>query len=248
MRNPQQALQYQIIVTRPPNQAEFLLSQLSALDLDSIKVTHLPLIEIVPIASCLPKGDFDKAIFISANAASFFNHWERLDNSTLFGVGKATAAAIQSQTQCPVAYPEEMNAEGLLALPQLQRVSKDKIIIVKGEDGRPLLQQALAERGAQVTTLDVYQRKIPNWESQKNIAHQSSPQNVWVVTSAQAIDHLYRIQGLSEHPNHATKLIVSSDRLVELASQKGFTIFGQSSGASDLQLVQCVKSLFKLQD
>ncbi|MCW9017827.1 MAG: uroporphyrinogen-III synthase, partial [Kangiellaceae bacterium] len=117
-------------------------------------------------------------------------------------------------------------------------------VIVKGEAGRPLLQQELTQKGAKVTTLDVYQRKIPNWALQKNIAHQLSTNNIWLVTSAQAIDHLYRIQGLSEHPNHRTKLIVSSNRLAEFANKKGFTIFGQSSGASDLQLVQCVKSLF----
>ena len=238
------ALQYQIIVTRPVHQAESLLRELGALNLDSIAIAHLPLIEIVPLAFELPEADFDKAIFISANAVNLFDHWERLANSALFAVGKATAAVIQSKTQRAVDSPEEMNAEGLLAMSQLQQVDQSKILIVKGENGRPLLHQELANRGAKVTTLDVYQRKIPNWELQKNIAHQSSAHNVWLVTSAQAIDHLYRIQGLSEHPNHRTKLIVSSDRLAEFARQKGFTIFGQSSGASDLQLVQCVKSLF----
>ena len=248
MSDAQQTLPHQIIVTRPLHQAEFLLGELEALKLDSITIAHLPLLDIVPIEFSLPQQSFEKAIFISPNAVNLFTHWEQLSNCDLFAVGKATASAIQQQAKREAFSPAEMNTEGLLAMPQLQQVSEEKIIVVKGTDGRPLLHQELGKRGAQVATLDVYQRKIPDWAVQKKIVQQSSPHNVWLVTSAQAIDHLYRIKGLSEHPNHQTKLVVSSDRLAEFAAKKGFTILGQSSGASDLQLVQCVKSLFKHND
>jgi uroporphyrinogen-III synthase len=46
----------------------------------------------------------------------------------------------------------------MLRHPRLEHLAGRRVLIVKGRDGRPFLEQQLAQRGAHVVTADVYQR------------------------------------------------------------------------------------------
>ena len=114
--------------------------------------------------------------------------------------------------------------------------------------GRKLISESLIQRGAKVTELDVYQRKLPDYATQKAIRTAQKLDPLWIISSAEALTNLHRILGLAENPLHQTRVIVSSERLKNIAQQKGFVIFAQSAGASHIQLVQCVKKRFKIQE
>jgi uroporphyrinogen-III synthase len=53
---------------------------------------------------------------------------------------------------------ETFDSESLLLHPRLEHLAGRRILIIKGANGRPFLEQELAHRGAQVVAADVYQR------------------------------------------------------------------------------------------
>jgi len=241
----------QVIVTRPENQAGALLEQLTLVFDSSIKLKHLPLLQVQACPFVFNQQvEFDGAIFISRNAVDYFyasvesNSISLQDTNTqMLTVGDKTASQLKQFTDKEITFPEQMNAEGLLELPQLQSVKGQKWLVIKGEAGRELIQQTLQKRGAIVTELAVYLRKLPDYTLQKAINQVEQKNSLWVISSAQALDNLFRIQGLAEKPRHQTQLIVTSERLMLLAEQKGFSIKALSTGASDEQLIQCLKNL-----
>jgi uroporphyrinogen-III synthase len=77
-------------------------------------------------------------------------------------VGKKTAQALVNNGINATLVPSDtFNSEALLALPELQQVSGQKISIIRGEGGRELLKDALSQRGAEVAYVDVYRRSCP---------------------------------------------------------------------------------------
>jgi len=232
----------QLIITRPVDQAESLLKQL-ALSVDhSITICQLPLIQILPLDFSLARvTDVDGVIFISGNAARYFYADQRLpakgllvkplSDTPLLAVGNNTSAKVEQLSGQRVAFPQQMDAEGLLSLPQLKSIAGQHWLIVKGKGGRVTIRQTLIDRGAKVSEVDVYQRKLPDFDTQQQIYRTESAQTVWIITSAQALTNLHRILGLIDNPRHTTQVIISSNRLAQLEKQKRFTIIAQSAGA-----------------
>ncbi|WP_185964536.1 uroporphyrinogen-III synthase [Aliikangiella marina] len=245
-----------IVVTRPlgqsPELAAKLQHALASLDKPP-QIEHFPLIRIEPLQN-VPSESIvpDMVIFISSNAVKHFAHLEHLKftvaDSQLFAVGENTAKSVKDYLSRDAFYPQKMNAEGLLALPELTNVMGQQWLIIKGEGGRALLREVLLTRGAKVTEIDVYKRCLPSLEAQKGIQEKAKRRPLWLISSAEALNNLHRILGLSDNAEHHTKIIITSERLAELALQKGFIIVSQSAGAAEEQLVQCVKNLFYNQE
>jgi uroporphyrinogen-III synthase len=240
-----------IIVTRPAAQAGSLLRRLNELQNNVVNYSNIPLLDIQPLDFEIPVSRlFDGIIFISSHAADYFykkcdtkESQKFLTNAILVAVGDNTAKKVQQLTDLPVIYPQQMNAEGLLKLPQLQAVKGQSWLIIKGKGGRQLIKDSLLCRNAKVTEVDVYERKLPDLVSQKQVLRAQASHPAWLITSAEALTNLYSILGLANKKKHVTQVIISSDRLAEQARTKGFTVIGQSKGASELQLVECVKTL-----
>lgn len=101
-------------------------------------------------------------IFISGNAvrhgmALMQQHWPQ--HSRCYAVGTTTARLLlQYGIEALQPASTQMNSEGLVALPELQSVAGDKVLIVRGVGGREWLAQALEARGAEVDYLETYQR------------------------------------------------------------------------------------------
>ncbi len=261
----------QLIITRPAGQADFLLKKLQSLgqepllktaatqlnfDVTNLEVRHLPLIAVSPLAvelsETLELEQFNGAIFISGNAVkhfySRFHQTQFNPDIELFAVGISTARQITLASGREACFPENTNSEHLLSLSALQNIKSQNWLIIKGSGGRKLIYDTLCERGATVTELDVYQRKLPDFTTQQLVSQTCNAQTVWLITSAEALTNLYRIAGLAENRNHATKIIVSSDRLATLATRKGFRIVAQATNASDSELVDCVTNFLLNQE
>ena len=100
---------------------------------------------------------FDLIIFTSANAvrfgASFLGQKRDLP---LAALGAATARALnQAGYRVAVQPVGTTDSEGLLLHPRLEHLAGHRILIVKGSNGRQLLEQELTRRGAQVVQADV---------------------------------------------------------------------------------------------
>jgi uroporphyrinogen-III synthase len=153
-----------VLVTRPELQAMPLCRLLEAQGAHTLR---LPALEIKALGDrrelALRIGaldTFNLIIFTSANAVRFGGSLlDQKRDLQLAAIGPATAKAL-NQAGYRVAFTpgEAPSSEGLLAHPQLQHLAGQRILMIKGSEGRQLLQQELGRRGADVVVADVYQR------------------------------------------------------------------------------------------
>ena len=180
-----------VLVTRPEQQAMPLCR---LLELQGARTLRLPAIEIKPVgnrretaAQLGPLAAFDVIIFTSANAVRFgASLLEQRRDLQLAAIGAATARAL-NQAGYRVAFTpgETPSSEGLLEHPRLQRLSGHRILMIKGKEGRQLLQQELTRRGAEVVAADVYERvpTLPSAQSLQELQRQFAAGEVQVITA-----------------------------------------------------------------
>jgi uroporphyrinogen-III synthase len=136
------------------------------LEAQGASTLRLPAVEIKPLGDrrALAAGlsaleGFDLIIFTSANAvrfgASFLGQKRDLP---IAAIGPATARALNQAGYRVALQPKgTTDSEGLLSHPRLEHLAGHRILIIKGSNGRQLLEQELTRRGAQVVQADVYE-------------------------------------------------------------------------------------------
>ncbi len=136
------------------------------LEAEGASTLRLPAVEIKPLgdrralaAELATLERFDLIIFTSANAVRFGAGFlgQRRD-LPLAAIGPATARALnQAGYRVAVQPMGTTDSEGLLLHPRLEHLVGHRILIIKGANGRQLLEQELTRRGAQVVLADVYE-------------------------------------------------------------------------------------------
>jgi uroporphyrinogen-III synthase len=156
-----------VLVTRPRHQAAALCRLLEA---QGASVERFAAIEIEPIEErrewALRLGDIDQfglIIFTSANAVRYGAALlEQRRDLPLAAIGPATARALnQAGYRVSVQSTEGADSESLLRHPELNAVAGERVLLVKGRQGRELLEQELARRGALLAVAEVYRRECP---------------------------------------------------------------------------------------
>ena len=219
-----------VLVVRPLREEDAFLK---LLDQAGIPFNYIPIMSIDPVSvdgddfaratHCLDRLDqFDQVIFISANAAEIglpmiAQRWPQIPKNTQFlAVGQQTAD-IFSAFDYPVSYPQcQPNTEGLLQeLPQLQDLTAQSVLILRGGRGRQTLGDELARRGALVTYAELYQRNIDSecLIKAQNFASQAS---CIVVHSGELL------QAMGSPADKRIPLVVPSDRIAQLAQEMGY--------------------------
>ena len=151
-------------------------------------------------------------------------------------MGEATASELRDEGIDPLV-PDRENSEGLLDLAPLQDISDQKILIVRGVDGREVLAQGLESRGARVTYLEVHQRRAAKIERFDREAYEESPPSVTVVYSGSILESLVLNLGVLD-----TTLVVPSARVGEEAREAGFERVVVARGANESDMVDAVLS------
>jgi uroporphyrinogen-III synthase len=162
-----------VVVTRPRAQAKASAAWFESFGAQAIS---FPVLEIEPLPDAIIDENFSRRdlseahaiIFVSANAAehgvlAIESRGGFPAGAAIFAIGNATAAKLQDQGLVNIQSPQHGNdSEALLALPQLQNVQGQKIVIVRGiseSGGRAHLKQTLRTRGASVSMLECYVRR-----------------------------------------------------------------------------------------
>ena len=226
--------QLDVLVTRPAHQATHLcelIEQAGGRAIPFPVITIAPPVDEAAVAAQLSHiKEFDLAIFISANAVSYCRqllNGALPETLKLAVVGKATARQLHTSfARQPDVLPEHgFNSEALLALPALQQVKGQRIIILRGEDGRALLGDTLSERGAEVSYANLYRRVQPEVDAAtiKQLVEHTAV-DIIVTTSGEGLENLCAMLGetyrawLCRLP-----LVVVHQRLCDRARQLGFT-------------------------
>lgn len=216
-----------IVVTRPRDQADGLATRLKKFGAHPVL---LPLLEISPAPDQAALQEFVQRaanyqllIFISPNAVNHgMSALEHVPPGVqVAAVGQGTAKALAKRGIESVIVPRErFDSEGLLALPELQHVAGWRIAILRGDGGRELLGDSLAERGAQVEYVTSYQRSKPDLDAETWL---SAHPDAIVVTSSEALAHLW--QGLGDAAAMLAKqatLFVAHPRIAGMAQSQGW--------------------------
>jgi len=155
-----------VLVTRPEQQATPLCRLLESAGALALR---LPVIDIRPAADAsglrLAVGAieaFDLVIFTSANAVRFGSPLlDKRRDVMLAAIGPATARALgEAGYRVAVSPRGGFDSESLLLHPVLAHPAGRRILLIKGTNGRNLLETQLTHRGAQVVVADVYKREL----------------------------------------------------------------------------------------
>ncbi len=238
-----------VVNTRPAGSADGLSRRLRRLGAETVALPGQRL-RIAPDAA-LARASLraaqrgDGLIFVSPAAVRFT--WKLLPSLRLprrlrvCAVGSATAAALRRRGVLAVIQPQgRQDSDGLLAEESLRRLRGQHWALIGAAGGRDALPLALRQRGAKVSSVDVYQRVPPRWTRLHYARLETVPRPLLVVvTSAYALAQLATAlpAGLVLMLR-AAELIVSSNRLAGLAREHGFTHVhvAESALAADLTL------------
>ena len=160
-----------ILIVRPAGLGDALAEKVRAQGGDAIL---FPAIDILPaprparLAMIIARlHSFDWAIFVSPTAVregmrcvSERRLWPQ--GVRLAAVGRGSAAALAELGFNEVLAPREPgDSEALAALPELQEIAGQNIVIFRGDGGRETLARVLAGRGARVEYAECYRRARP---------------------------------------------------------------------------------------
>lgn len=224
-----------ILVTRPSPAGEELVEQLIA---QGISACHTPLISFAPGDELKNLPDYlnnlrqDDLLIVASQHAVYYARDKLLegchiwpDNIDYLAIGEKTAGELEKVINRPVARPEGREiSEQLLKLPQLQHVAGKRVLILRGNGGRPFLAEQLQKRGAEVTFCECYQRHPIPYDGEKLYHHwQQMDVNTLVITSGEMLQQLYEL--VPERYRSwllSCQLLVVSERLAALANTLGW--------------------------
>ena len=222
-----------ILVTRPAQQATYLVSQIKSLGGEPLLFPVLEITDVEdirPLLSIIDRlHEFDFAIFVSPNAvdkalplicknAPFPSHIK------VAVVGKGSAQKLSSYGINEVIMPaHRFDSEALLELEILKQVQHSHIVIFRGNEGRKLLGETLINRGAIVEYAGCYQRTKPNTDV-------SSLLKCWehgfvhavTITSSEGLHNLFDMVGeVGQQLLKKTPFFTAHERIAEIANDLG---------------------------
>ncbi len=222
-----------VLVTRPREQALDLARRIEA---DGGEAFVFPALAIEPLAdtTALQKtlariGDFDLAIFVSANAVRHglagFPIASLPTRLRIAAAGEATARALHELGVRDVLAPAApFTSEALLTLPPLQTMAGQRVAIFRGEGGRELLAKTLGARGAIVEYAECYRRAKPQSDPTPLLERLArGALDVVTITSVETAHNLLALAG--ERGARQLKylpLVTVSDRIAQACQAAGF--------------------------
>lgn len=226
-----------VVITRPPRQAATFAQRLALLGGEPIICPAMwiaPPLDDGPVVAALGRlGEFDYALFVSANAAEAIiardPHWPPA--LTAIAVGPTTADALISGGIGNVLVPpSRYDSEGVLALPALQSVAGKRFVLFRGEStggdaGRDTMRATLTERGATVLPVTCYRRERPVISADAVLrAWQNGRVDAVIATSEEVLDNFLGMIGDTGRKLLAvTPLFVPHPRIAAQAAKRGLT-------------------------
>lgn len=158
-----------------------------------------------------------------------------------YGVGASTAAVLETAGLTPEHPADGFTSEALLALPSLQQLKHEKVLLARGDQGRELIRETLMERGASVTVLPLYRRQPanPSREQLTDSLDRFQP-GVIVALSGETLNNFIALSNNSSHNWRKSLLLVPTERVARQARDAGFARVICASGMADEDIVNRV--------
>ncbi len=246
-----------ILVTRPQHQNQHLSQLIHQAGGHAIM---FPVLEIVaPDNVRLVQHQlsntmvWDWIIFTSANAVNYAidiasNQLPISPTTRIAAIGANTVNTLHQHGITVDLIPTISSSEGLLASLQLQQINNQQCLIIKGEAGRTVLATLLDEKGAVVTTVEVYRRICPNSNAAALITQWTQQTIDYVtITSVEALNNLIQLIGENGFKLLQNSIIVAlSQRIHDAANNKGLANAVIAASASDSGLLESMVQTQKI--
>lgn len=234
-----------VLVTRPAHQAEDLCRQIRDAGGRPLRFPTIAIEPTLsPTAKALLNEHWDLIYFVSPNAvtqaqALLGKRGLPLRARRVAAVGEGTARALKAAGRPADLVPNgRYESEEILAMPTLAHLDGQRAMIVRGEGGRMLMAQTLAQRGAQVSIAEVYRRVRPDLDAQPLLARWSRDVDLVSVTSEEILLNLVHMVGPAGwNLLLCTPLVVISERTAARAHALGFRQVVVAERAADDAIV-----------
>jgi len=156
-------------------------------------------------------------------------------------VGAGTARRLRRAGVETVIAPEQMDSEGLLALPVLHALHGQRVGLITAPGGRGLIAPTLAQRGAEVLRADVYER-VPASPAPSALARLAEPGPLWLALSSQAaLDGvLERLPNSARQRLRSARVVAASARLARYARELEFHVAAIAADARPASLMRAI--------
>ena len=235
-----------ILITRPEHQSQSwcqLLQNAGAL-VDSIPMLAIEAVTAGPQHQAIKNLilDFDQvehAIFVSQNAVRIGftwlqDYWPQIPiGPHFYAIGAATARAVEDCGVPCESAGRSMDSEALLALPALQQVDGQRILIFRGCGGRTAIGDTLRARGGRVDYCELYRRTLPV-EAATQLRQYAAQPDAITVHSGETLDNLSQCldtTGLAHL--RQVPLLCPSARVASQAQVLGFSRAAAAENAGD---------------
>jgi uroporphyrinogen-III synthase len=241
-----------ILVTRPAHQAENLCRLIAQQGGIAIRLPTVAIVESDNLLAIQEKishlNPYQWLIFISANAVNFAlkandGKIAEFKMRQIAAIGQATAKALTTAgIQIDLMPANNYTSEALLALPEMQVMQAQRILIVRGEGGREELASTLRDRGADVHYLNVYKRIIPSIDNSEVITLlEQNKLDVITATSGDILQNLLIMLDAAYHRQlFALSLVVVSDRIKRIATEIGFKRIAVATSPTDEAILETI--------
>ena len=127
-------------------------------------------------------------------------------------------------------------------MPELQQITGQRFLIIRGQGGREELANVLQSRGATVDYLDVYKRIIPVSDpSQLKLLLEQDKLDVITITSGEALQNLLvMLEKCFQERLFDIPLVVISNRIRQIAAELGFKRIAVAQSPSDSAILETV--------
>lgn len=242
-----------VLVTRPVGQSEGLCQLIEAA---GGRAERCPAMVIEPAGDQVTQArlaePWDLVYFVSPNAVKQALRLARdgrwASAARVAAVGRGTALTLTEAGRTPDLVPSERyESEELLAMPELAeaRVRGWRVLVVRGEGGRGLFADTLAERGAEVAFAEVYRRRCPDFDPTSLLASWPEGIHAVSVTSEEVMRNLMEMLGAEGRELLlATPLVVIAERTRARAQELGFRRVVLAERASDEAILAAIGQCF----
>ncbi|RBW51159.1 uroporphyrinogen-III synthase [Marinobacter sp. F3R11] len=222
-----------ILICRPEPEASRLARQFQAA---GAEVLVFPMIEREPLpetperrSTILSLDEFSHVIAVSPYAARLLleeldTWWPQLPiGLNWYGVGAGTAKVLAEHGLKPRKPDEGWTSEALLKLHSLARLTGERVLVARGEEGRELIRDTLETRGARVTMLPLYRRFCPDYTAEQvhHALDQFAPDAI-IALSGETLNNLIALCANSSHNLYDSPVIVPARRIADQAHAAGF--------------------------
>lgn len=243
--------QQRVLLCRPEAAGKEMAA---AIDSVGGKCLSFPCIDIKEIALTesgksfvMNLDQYDHVIVVSQHAADLAlkhidHYWPQLPAQQRWhAIGRKTAQILLSNDVACDAPVGDMDSEQLLSKADLEELDDQKVLLLKGHEGRTVIAQELTKRGAKVDQLELYKRTKPTYSvSEIKEALVNFEPQILIALSAETLVNLHQFAnqiGVNLLDRH---LIVSSKRVAGIARDLGFHLTYVPDNLKAIDIIRCI--------